>query len=225
MKTRRIILYTTFFITLLSIILVIFTKNNSKQFQIALALMGSSFISFILELPNYIELKANNRKNLYFYLHEIKLNIHIIQNTIERSNYYDVLPDKFCEEIINKLRFGINQLYYFDSNYYLSKTKNIIIANSLSSLRDSINNLNSSLLSYPIEYYKKKIIVIEQEKNERLLKPFEMVNSLQLINNMCATSIEALESNSKILLNKKELKQWAIDDIMLKNINNSIKLK
>ena len=65
MKAHRNILFLSFFAGLISLLFVIILAQSTKGFQIALAFMGSSFISFLLELPNFISLRKENFNRLY----------------------------------------------------------------------------------------------------------------------------------------------------------------
>ena len=60
MKTHRNILIISFIIGIISLPFLIFL-DKGKIYEIMLALLTSSIISFLLELPNYFSLKNDNK--------------------------------------------------------------------------------------------------------------------------------------------------------------------
>ena len=155
MKTHRNILKISFFIGFISLLLVIIFKKNSKEFQIALAFMGSSFISFLLELPKYISIKNEYKNRVYYALLDIKINATTLNASVNNMLNSSIVIDNFYTQLIQNISFSVNYLRSFDPDYYFLKKKNILMSKIISSVRSAFDNVNIATLNYSTKYSKK----------------------------------------------------------------------
>lgn len=203
MKTHRNILLISLIITFISFAFVIYLDKDDKFFQIALTLMGSSFISFMLELPNYISLRHENVNKLFYFLNELKNQTMLFKNSINSLiKNYDIVNDKFYEKSMEKILFALNNLKTF-----ILKKKNNIVANVFTNITNSYNNLNQTVMKFPIDFAKRKIEILETESTDRNISPNELINSLDGITTMCDNLIETINQQVPILLSKRKLTQ------------------
>lgn len=225
MKTHRNILFISLSISIISLIFVICLNQNLKGFQIALAFMGSAFISFMLELPIYISLKNENANKLYFFLSELKTQTILFKNNIDNSLCkFDVINEKFYEKDMEKIMSALNNLKSFDLNYFPFKKKNYTTLTIFNNITAAYNNLNQSTMIFPIEFNKKKIEIIQNENNDRNISPNELIKSLNCISTMCSNLIDTIDSQALLLLSKRKAIQWSLDDLAIKNIINSFNI-
>lgn len=225
MKTHRNILFISITITFVSLIFVIILNTNGKGFQIALAFMGSAFISFMLELPNYISLKEENNNKLYYYLNELKNQSALLKNGIENNlKTYNSISDKFYDQNIEKISIALSKLKTFDLNYHLTKKKNFQVFNIFNIITNSFNNLEQSTRKFKMDFNKKKIEILTTEKSDRNISPIELSDSLNCMIEMCTSLINTINQQANLLLSKKKMNQWNTDDLILKNVINSFNI-
>lgn len=225
MKTHRNILFISITITIISLIFVIILNTDGKCFQITLAFMGSSFISFLLELPNYISLKEENNNKLYYYLNEVKNQSSLLKNSIENAlKAYNSITDKFYDQNIEKISISLYQLKTFDPNYHLTKKKNYQVFNIFNIITNSFNNLDQSTRKFKMDFNKKKIEILTIEKKDRNISPIELSNSLKCMIEMCTNLINTTNKQASLLLSKRKMIQWNIDDMILQNVINSFNI-
>lgn len=224
MKVHRNILFLSFFTGMISLLFVIILSQSTKVFQISLAFMGSSFISFLLELPNFISLKRENFNRLYNTLCDIKTNAYILSFDINDILNNNIVTDKFYEQIVNNLKINTNNLKSFDSNYYFSKKKNSIISGIISSICNSFNNINQSSLKYTVNYYNKRLNNTINEGKDRSITPNEMINELNSILENSGSLINLINIQAKQIFSKTQYKFWLIDDARIINSNNNFKI-
>ena len=225
MKTRRNILFITIIVTIISLIFVICLNLDSKGFQIALAFMGSSFISFMLELPNYISAKHENSNKLYYFLSDLKNQTMLLKNNIENHiAKFNIINDKIYDQNIEKIQLTLNNLKTFDSNYFILKKKNYNVGNIFNNITNAFNNLNLAVKLFSVNYSQKKLEILETENSTRNISPAELLDSLNYIITMCNMLIENIDKQAPILLPSKKLNQWSIDDLAIKNIINSFNI-
>ncbi len=221
MKAHRLILLLSFFIGVISLIFIILLPQTVKGFQIALAFIGSSFISFVLELPNYLSLRADNFNKLYFSLHNIKANASRLILSINTMFNDQIITDKFYEQIVQEILNFTNNLKAFDSNYYFLKKENTIIFGFICAISNAADNVKISSLKYSVAYWNKKKNINATEHIERNIAPNEMTNELRDILHNLETLIKLIDNHASYIFPKGRYKFWLIDDANLVNSNNN----
>lgn len=225
MKTHRNILFISLFISVISLVFVILLEQNMKEFQISLAFMGSAFISFMLELPNFISLRQENANKLYYFLNDLKTHTMLLKNDISSHlENYDIINEKFYVQSMEKISYALNGLKNFDLNFYTLKKKNQIVANVFNNITNAYNNLNQSTMKFPIDYNKRKIEILDTENRDRNISPNELSDSLICISNMCDNLIEVIDLQAEILFSKRKRIQWSLDDLTIKNVINNFNI-
>lgn len=224
MKAHRNILFLSFFAGLISLLFVIVLAQSTKGFQIALAFMGSSFISFLLELPTFISLRKENFNRLYYSLYDIKANTSILKMNVNSALNSNIVTDKFYDQIIQNISNSTNNLRGFDPNYYLSKRRNAVISGTINSICNAFNNVNQSSLKYKANYYHKKLDNTINEGQDRNITPNEMVEELTSIFDNAEALINLINTQAQYIFSKTRYKFWLIDDAIITNTNNNFKI-
>ena len=224
MKAHRNILFLSFIVGFISLLFVVLLSQPTKEFQIALAFMGSSFISFLLEIPNFISLKRENFNRLYYSLYDIKANASILKTNIQDALNNNIVTDKFYDQIVQKISFSINNLRSFDPDYYLLKKQNAVISGTINSICNAFNNVNQSSLKYTVNYYHKRLDNNINEGQDRNITPIEMVEELTSIFNNSEALINLINIQVQHIFSKAQYKFWLIDDAIITNSNNNFKI-
>jgi|GEM_PF-2420598 hypothetical protein len=224
MKAHRNILFLSFFSGLISLLFVIALAQSTKGFQIALAFMGSSFISFLLELPNFISLRKENFNRLYYSLYDIKANTSILKMNINNVLNSNIVTDKFYDQIVQNISNSTNNLRGFDPNYYLSKRQNALISGTINSICNAFNNVNQSSLKYTANYYRKRLDNTINEGQDRNITPNEMIEELTSIFDNAEALINLINTQAQYIFSKTQYKFWLIDDAIITNTNNNFKI-
>lgn len=224
MKAHRNILFLSFFAGLISLLFVIALAQSTKGFQIALAFMGSSFISFLLELPNFISLRKENFNRLYYSLYDIKANTSILKMNVNNILNSNIVTDKFYDQIVQNISNFTNNLRGFDPNYYFSKKRNAIISGTINSICNAFNNVNQSSLKYTANYYRKRLDNTINEGQDRNITPNEMVEELKSIFDNAEALINLINTQAQYIFSKAQYKFWLIDDAIITNTNNNFKI-
>lgn len=224
MKAHRNILFISFFAGLISLLFVIALAQSTKGFQIALAFMGSSFISFLLELPNFISLRKENFNRLYYSLYDIKANTSILKMNVNNVLNSNIVTDKFYDQIVQNISNSTNNLRGFDPNYYLSKRQNALISGTINSICNAFNNVNQSSLKYTANYYRKRLDNTINEGQDRNITPNEMIEELTSIFDNAEALINLINTQAQYIFSKTQYKFWLIDDAIITNTNNNFKI-
>ena len=224
MKAHRNILFLSFFAGLISLLFVIALAQSTKGFQIALAFMGSSFISFLLELPNFISLRKENFNRLYYSLYDIKANTSILKMNVNNVLNSNIVTDKFYDQIVQNISNSTNNLRGFDPNYYLSKRRNALISGTINSICNAFNNVNQSSLKYTANYYRKRLDNTINEGQDRNITPNEMIEELTSIFDNAEALINLINTQAQYIFSKTQYKFWLIDDAIITNTNNNFKI-
>ena len=222
MKTHRNILEISFFASIVSLILVLVFEKDTKVFQIMLAFMGSSFIAFLLEIPNYSSLQQENKIKLYYSLFDLKFKSIIMKNNIV-SYLSDnaIISDKFYEHGIQTINNNMDILKANDRNLYFSKRKNLIKTNVISSLDTAYHNLNQACLRYTTSYIQYQIDNQSQNGVFVNLNSNEMNNQLEIILETINSLLGLLEKEVPLIFSKDLMKDWIIDNSIIVNASNS----
>lgn len=224
MKAHRNILFLSFFAGLISLLFVIALAQSTKGFQIALAFMGSSFISFLLELPTFISLRKENFNRLYYSLYDIKANTSILKMNVNNVLNSNIVTDKFYDQIVQNISNSTNNLRGFDPNYYFSKKRNAVISGTINSICNAFNNVNQSSLKYTANYYRKRLDNTINEGQDRNITPNEMVEELKSIFDNAEALINLINTQAQYIFSKTQYKFWLIDDAIITNTNNNFKI-
>ena len=224
MKAHRNILFLSFFAGLISLLFVIALAQSTKGFQIVLAFMGSSFISFLLELPNFISLRKENFNRLYYSLYDIKANTSILKMNVNNVLNSNIVTDKFYDQIVQNISNSTNDLRGFDPNYYLSKRQNALISGTINSICNAFNNVNQSSLKYTANYYCKRLDNTINEGQDRNITPNEMIEELTSIFDNAEALINLINTQAQYIFSKTQYKFWLIDDAIITNTNNNFKI-
>lgn len=225
MKTHRNILIISVIITLACLGFVIYYEQDNKPFQIALAFMGGSVVSFLLEIPNFTSLKNENNLKLYGSLLDLKSQAMLFNHNIHSIlKYYDSIDINFHDNFISKLLFTLNSLKSFDSNFYFQKKRNQIVSQAINNIENAYNNVKQATMKYGINFSRKKMEIYSVEKKERSINPNELAYSLNLISDMCNNLIETIDYQASLLFSKKELIKWKLNDSTLITAINKFKV-
>lgn len=224
MKTHRIILIISLTTAVISLLFVITLSQSTKSFQIALAFLGSAFISFLLELPHYISIKRDNTNRLYYSLYDIKANTSILYMNTHDAMNNDIAVDKFYEQIIQNISFSVNNLRGFDPNYYFSKKRNAIVSGAINTIYNAFNNVNQSSLKYTVNYYRKRLNNTINEGQDRNVSPKEMIDELNIIIDNSKALINLIDTYAQQIFSKSQYSLWLIDDSIITNSNNNFKI-
>lgn len=216
MKTHRNILIISFFIGLITLPF-LFLLNDGKTYEIMLALFTSSFISFLLELPNYFSLKKENDYKLYSSLFWAKSQASILINNIEniKSNNSSLF-DKFYFQNVNDMNLNLNIVRSFDEDYYFSKSKNEKIVLLKNELYNSWQNVNLATLHFSVNFSQIRIKKTKDGKVD-IVSAIEIENELDLIVESCKNFMKTIDKITLIIFTKKQLEKWNIDNIALEN--------
>ncbi len=216
MKTHRNILIISLIIGIISLPFLIVLENG-KIYEITLALLTSSIISFLLELPNYFSLKNDNKSKLYASLYSAKSHAYFLINNIENMKANNIeLFDKFYSQNINNINMDLNIFETYDRDYYFLKSKNEQIFYLKKNLRNSWQIINLASLKFSISFNELKMEKIQMKKNEFIFIP-EVENEINLILESCKNFMKAIDDITSLVFTKKQLENWISDNIVLKN--------
>ena len=222
MKTHRRILIICLIIMILSFPFVIWinSENYGKVYDIAMALLTSSLISLLLELPNYFELKNNNRRKLYLYLYSLKYNALFFLNNISYLQKKNVPLVNYVQfQSVSNISLNINQLLEFDENYYFLPSKNL-----------EFSKIKMDFIKYvqaiDLECKKFNVALSELQLNKllsgtnRTVYFFELQGEINKITTSCNELLKKLDNDVPRILPKKQLNQWISDNTLLINAFN-----
>lgn len=216
MKAHRNILIISFIIGIISLPFLIFI-DKGKIYEIMLALLTSSIISFLLELPNYFSLKNDNKSKLYASLYSAKCHTYFLINNIENMKNDNIsLFDKFYSQNINSINMDLNVLETYDKDYYFLKNKNEQINYLKRNLRSSWQNINLASLKFSVSFAKLKMEKFQRHENEMIFIS-ETENEINLILESCKKFIKAIDDITSLVFTKKQLENWILDNIVLEN--------
>ena len=227
MKTRKNILVISLFVSIISFVCILFLNDDSKAFQIMLAFMGSAFVAFLLEIPNYINLRKDHFSKLYWSLWWLKSHLTILNNTIENVlNSNDNIHQDFYVQSLNQINNDLYTLQNFDTDYYTSKTKKEECSYIIDNIRDKFNTLVSETSSYSIAYVKKKIELIQNNSitnNYNILSAEIMKKELTNISSFCVSYIESLDKQVEIIFSKKQFNKWKLTSEKINHMTETFK--
>lgn len=226
MKTHRRILIICLIIMVLSFPFVIWinSENYGKVYDIAMALLTSSIISILLELPNFFELKDNNRRKLYLYLYSLKYNTLFFLNNIsylQKKNDPLVNPVQF--QSVSNISLNINQLLEFDENYYFLPSKNLEFSEIKIDFIKRVQAIDLDCKEFNVTFSElqfNKLI----SGTDRTVYFSELQDEINKITTSCNELLKKLDNDAPRILSKKQLNQWISDNTLLNNaFNQNIK--
>ena len=224
MKTHRSILFLSFTLGIISFIIVIFTCKDSKIFQIFLGLMGSSIVAGLLEIPNYISFREENENRIFSSLLNIKIQLIVIENTINKIiKTNGIITKSICDYPNQIINANMNTIYYFDRNYYLKKSKKNECKDALSSIDKAYNSFISLYSNYFIHYNEQLIEIIKKEDKERNIVANEMIDDLNELLDNSKLFYSLIDNEIKKILPKKIIKKWEEEEKRLQNYRNNMK--
>ena len=216
MKTHRNILIISFIIGIISLPFLILL-DEGKIYEIMLALLTSSIISFLLELPTYFSLKNDNKVKLYASLYSAKSQAYFLINSIENMKDNNIsLIDKFYSQNVNNINMDLNILDTYDNDYYFFKNKNEQISYLKKNLRSSWQNINLASLKFSISFTKLKMEKTQRNEIEIIFIP-EIESEINLILKACKKFMKAIDDTTSLVFTKKQLENWISDNIVLEN--------
>lgn len=216
MKTHRNILIISFIIGIISLPFLILL-DDGKIYEIMLALLTSSIISFLLELPTYFSLKNDNKVKLYASLYSAKTQAYFLINSIENMKDNNIsLIDKFYSQNVNNMNMDLNILDTYDNDYYFFKSKNEQISYLKKNLRSSWQNINLASLKFSISFTKLKMEKTQRNEIEIIFIP-EIESEINLILKACKKFMKAIDDTTSLVFTKKQLENWISDNIVLEN--------
>ena len=216
MKTHRNILIISFIIGIISLPFLILL-DEGKIYEIMLALLTSSIISFLLELPTYFSLKNDNKVKLYASLYSAKSQAYFLINSIENMKDNNIsLIDKFYSQNVNNINMDLNILDTYDNDYYFFKNKNEQISYLKKNLRSSWQNINLASLKCSISFTKLKMEKTQRNEIEIIFIP-EIESEINLILKACKKFMKAIDDTTSLVFTKKQLENWISDNIVLEN--------
>lgn len=216
MKTHRNILIISFIIGIISLPFLILL-DKGKIYEIMLALLTSSIISFLLELPTYFSLKNDNKVKLYTSLYSAKTQAYFLINSIENMKDNNIsLIDKFYSQNVNNMNMDLNILDTYDNDYYFFKSKNEQISYLKKNLRSSWQNINLASLKFSISFTKLKMEKTQRNEIEIIFIP-EIESEINLILKACKKFMKAIDDTTSLVFTKKQLENWISDNIVLEN--------
>ena len=223
MKSHRNILIISFTLEIISLPFLI-ALNDGKLYEVMLAILTGALISFLLELPNYFSLKNENSNRLYTSLYSSKSQALYLINNIENVIKNNMsLIDKFYSQNVNNIDFALNAFESFDNDYYFFKRKNEKIMYTKRNLRNCWHNINLASLKFSIMFAKIKLSKIENMQSDLIFNQ-EMKNEINLILESCQNFIEAVDISASLILTKKQLNSWIVDNVALNNNELNFKI-
>lgn len=225
MKTCRIILVLSLFITIISLfaVLIIFEGLINNIF---LAFMGSSFVSFLLEIPNYFKMKSENSDRLYGSLYSIKVHAKQLKNIIENLiNTNSNVVINMNEALLNQIIIDFSVLQSVDSFLFLGIKKKYL-SDIIIDINIKKDNLQSSIIDYEIAY---NYILVELNKNNIsnniiTIIPANMVEkNLLFVSKMCEELIEGINDQCELIFTKKMKSKWIIGNQTISNMTARFK--
>ena len=229
MKTHRSILMICFIIMALAcpFTICINDENNGKVYDIAMALLTSGLISLLLELPNYFELRENNRRKLYSSLYYAKFNVLLLLSEID---YYKKIENPLSnppvfQSAVN-ISININLLNEFDECFYILPSNNQEFSKIKMTFIGCAQNVDLALKKFNAEFYKSQLAKANLEQSRSVCFN-ELQYEVDRIIVSCDQLLKSLEDYAPILFTKKQLKQWKFDNTSLNNaiINSDILMK
>ena len=223
MKTHRRIIIISLIASVLSFIAILFFEQESRTFQIFMGLMGSALVTFLVEIPNYLSIKEENENKLYYSLLNIKIQIIVLENSINGLiNSNSILNEKICDRIIQFISIYLNNLNSFDSNYYMWKKKRECMQEKIIRINNIFSELEQFSYLFESAYITKRIQIIEKEGKNRNVMSNEMLDELNTLLKKWENYYKVVNEIGNSCFSGKLKKQWENNEIEIKKRNKAI---
>lgn len=219
MKTHRNILKIYIILTLISLPIIIIMDTNNKICNIALSVLTSSIVAFLIELANYISLLNENKSKLYSALYFTKYTtislLSDINNAIENHMPFTNVPQF---SMINNIQNSFNNFLLIDNDYYWFSKKNENLSYIKKTMHSSIQNIVLSYQKFSIAFNLIKISKLQcNDKVQQI--DLTSVNEINLIKEAANLLLNEIEDTARILFTQDQLNKWTIESNI---INNSV---
>lgn len=223
MNTRRVVLFISSIITIISLLIVLYFSEGIVH-DIFLAFMGSAFVSFMLEIPNYYNMNTENKRKLYGSLYSMKVHATQLKNIIE--NYINTnsnVAANINEPLLNQIIYDLSILQSVDSYLFFYKKRKYLfsIINDISIKKD---NLNMAIIDYEIKH---NTVLIELNKNSNNtiynINAFLVGTELSFIIKNCEELIKGIDNEISLVFTKNMKSQWTIDNQSINNMTSRYK--
>ena len=221
MRIKKYILVIAGIVFLISLLFAILTKDGSKINNIFIGLMGSSLVSFLIELPDYCIDYDRNKKNFYsfsfniwFYLNQY---VWLINNELKEDNKL-ITENTFSLNIdeINRLFISLSYideyLYYKKPKYkeFVEKTKRIQF------------ELDQNKRTFSCYVNIKKIELLQKIRNENV-KTSDIRTQICTLAEKTRAKLDFYENEFKKTMTSKELQTFEKDKNKINEINRKYK--
>lgn len=218
MKTHRSILKIYIILALISLPMIIILDASNKICNIALSVLTSSMVAFLIELANYVALLNENKNKLYsaFYFTKyatISL-LSDINNAIENNMSFTDVPQL---PMINSIQYNFNNFLLIDNDYYCHSKKNDNLGYIKKTMHSSVQNIILSYQKFSIAFNLAKISKLKQCDKEQI--KLSSINEISLVKEAANQLLNEIEDTVKIFFTKDQLNKWIIENNI---INNSV---
>lgn len=218
MKTHRSILKIYIILVLISLPMIIILDASNKICNIALSVLTSSMVAFLIELANYIALLNENKNKLYSALYFTKYAtislLSDINNAIENNMSFTDVPQL---PIINSIQYNFNNFLLIDNDYYWHSKKNDNLGYIKKTMHSSVRNIILSYQKFSIAFNLAKISKLKQCDKEQI--KLSSINEISLVKEAANQLLNEIEDTVKIFFTKDQLNKWIIENNI---INNSV---
>lgn len=218
MKTHRSILKIYIILALISLPMIIILDASNKICNIALSVLTSSMVAFLIELANYIALLNENKNKLYSALYFTKYAtislLSDINNAIENNMSFTDVPQL---TIINSIQYNFNNFLLIDNDYYWHSKKNDNLGYIKKTMHSSVQNIILSYQKFSIAFNLAKISKLKQCDKEQI--KLSSINEIRLVKEAANQLLNEIEDTVKIFFTKDQLNKWIIENNI---INNSV---
>lgn len=221
MKIKKYILIIAGAVFLVSLLFAILTKNGSKINNIFIGLMGSSLVSFLIELPDYYIEYDRNKKNFYsfsfniwFYLNQY---VWLIDNELKEDNKL-ITENTFSLNIDEINRFFIS-LSYIDEYLYYKNPKYKEFIEKTNKIQFELNQ-NKRTFSYYVNL--KKIELLQTTRNENV-KTSDIRSQICTLAEKTKAKLKFYENEFKKTMTSRELQTFEKNKDKINEINQKYK--
>ncbi len=218
MKTHRSILKIYIILALVSLPIIIILDASNKICNIALSVLTSSMVAFLIELANYISLLNENKNKLYSTLYSTKYAtislLSDINNAIENNMSFTDVPQL---PMINSIQYNFNNFLLIDNDYYCHSKKNDNLGYIKKTMHNSVQNIILSYQKFSIAFNSVKILQLQYFNKVQI--DLSSINEINLVKEAASQLLSEIEDTAKIFFTKDQLNKWIIENNI---INNSV---
>ena len=208
MKPRRIILIITFTVIIALTPIIFIAEPTSKTFNICMGVFCSGIIAFVIELPNYLYIKENTKKQIYSIPLQIYTKLLLYKTTInDHKNGKYMITQGLGQINYDEVDNLVTIFEQIDNNYFIKKELFIRHKQCFNNLRNTLNILHLKLQT--------SIAKLNSEKSEnrqtKIISPLEIEEELSNIINSINDFVCYLNLFASDIFNKKQFKTWQIE--------------